>query len=728
MNRLSCPRTLVAAAVLAAPLSVATARPTPVRVDARPDRQEAKPLRMAPQKYSSTSEARRYGEDPLTQGHSAARIWNEELLFAIRRDYARPTVHARNLYHISAAMWDAWAAFDDVADQVFHQERMASADVAADRTEAISYAAYRIMAHRFANSPGAVATMAEIDATFASQGYDKTYTATDESTPASLGNRIAASVIAFGFTDNANEQGGYDNLVYQPVNQPLILKLPGSQDIADPNRWQPLAFDLFIDQGGHIIPDDVPAFLSPEWGIVTPFALHPDDANVYQRDGFDWWVFHDPGDPPYLGGAGDDYYKWGNEMVVVWSAHLDATDGVMIDISPASFGNTPIPDNDDWASYYNFMDGGDSGMGHALNPSTGLPYAPQVVPRGDYARILAEFWADGPDSETPPGHWFTIWNYVSDHPAIEKRFSGQGPILDDLEWDVKTYLVLGGAMHDAAITAWGCKGWYDYIRPISAIRYMCDLGQCSDSGRDNFHVDGINLLPGYIEVVTSETTAPGQRHEHLAGEEGKIAVKSWRGHDFIQDPDVDVAGVGWILAEDWWPYQRPTFVTPPFAGYVSGHSTYSRAAAEAVTLITADEFFPGGMGEFFCEQNEFLVFEDGPSQDITLQWATYRDASDQTSLSRIWGGIHPPADDLPGRQMGLIVGPDAFHHARRYFTGQVSCPADFSGDGQLTVSDVLAFLDAYQSGDPLADFSSPRRELNFFDVSDFIRAFIAGCD
>ncbi|MFV9552626.1 hypothetical protein ACNG5D_15995, partial [Algibacter sp. PT7-4] len=96
----------------------------------------------------------------------------------------------------------------------------------------------------------------------------------------------------------------------------------------------------------------------------------------------------------------------------------------------------------------------------------------------------------------------------------------------------------------------------------------------------------------------------------------------------------DTAGVGWILSEDWWPYQRPSFVTPPFAGYVSGHSTYSRAAAEVMTLITGDEYFPGGIGEFQARQNEFLVFEEGPSVDVVLQWATYRDASDQCSLSR----------------------------------------------------------------------------------------------
>ena len=51
-----------------------------------------------------------------------------------------------------------------------------------------------------------------------------------------------------------------------------------------------------------------------------------------------------------------------------------------------------------------------------------------------------------------------------------------------------------------------------------------------------------------------------------------------------------------------------------------------------------------------------VVFEKGPSVDVILQWATYYDASDQTSLSRIWGGIHPPIDDIRGRIIGEKIG------------------------------------------------------------------------
>ena len=54
---------------------------------------------------------------------------------------------------------------------------------------------------------------------------------------------------------------------------------------------------------------------------------------------------------------------------------------------------------------------------------------------------------------------------------------------------------------------------------------------------------------------------------------------------------------------------------------------------------------------------------------MTLEWATYRDASDQCSLSRIWGGIHPPADDIPGRLIGREIGPAAYTLAKSYFDG-----------------------------------------------------------
>ncbi len=628
---------------------------------------------------------------------SIAREWNEVLLNAIRKDFARPTMHARNLWHTSIAMYDAWAVYGEDAFPYMTNEYHTAVDVQAAREETISYAMYRILSWRFANSPGAAISLPAFDAKMADLGYDTNITTTGLNTPASIGNRIAQNILTFGLNDNSNEVGGYANQFYVPVNQPLVPSLPGNPEITDPNRWQPLALQFFIDQGGNVIPFGYPDALSPEWGIVTAFALNDEDLTIYHRQGFDYWVYHDPGPPPMIGTATEDLYKSGFEQVVEWSGLLDPTDGSMIDISPASRGNNTLGTND--------------GNGYDKNPITGEFYTPQVIPAGDYYRVLAEFWADGPDSETPPGHWFTIANYVSSYPGFEKRIGGTGPIVDDLEWDVKLYLALSSTVHDSAVSAWGVKGWYDYIRPVSAIRYMADLGQCTDPLAASFHPQGLNLKSRKIELVTASSTAPGERHEHLAGSEGKIAVKAWRGPDFINDPETDTAGAGWILAENWWPYQRPSFVSPPFPGYVSGHSVFSRASAELLTRITGSEFFPGGLGEFHCPQNEFLVFEEGPSQDIVLQWARYYDASDETSLSRIYGGIHPTGDDIPGRFMGSEIGADSFNLAMDYFDGTAirvfnDC---FTGPG-IAVSAPCARADKDEDNDvDLADYAELMR-------------------
>ncbi|MFY0628044.1 MAG: T9SS type A sorting domain-containing protein [Reichenbachiella sp.] len=622
--------------------------------------------------------------------HSVAREWNEVMLEAIRKDFARPTVHARNLFHTSTAMYEAWAAYDEVAEPyilgktlngqftVFNGIPVPN-DIEAARAEALSYAAYRVLSFRFINSPGQPDTQVRFDQLMSDLGYDRNFRSIsyEDGNPAALGNYIGQVIIEYGATDHSNELDDYSNIFYEPVNEAMTPTDPGNPNLTDPNRWQPLAFDSFVDQSGNPVPGSIPDFLGPEWGSVYPFALRSSDLQIYQRENDDYYVYHDPSAPPYLNQnehtEESKAYQWGFALVSAWSGHLDPTDNVMIDISPNSIGNNPEFPEDilDYPDFYDLENGGDQSRGYTLNPATNEPYAEQIVPRGDYGRVLAEFWADGPDSETPPGHWFTILNYVSDHEMLVKKFKGQGEILGDLEWDIKSYFALAGAMHDAAVTAWGIKGWYDYIRPISSIRYMADKGQSSDETVANFHIEGIPLIDGYIEMVESGDPLAGENDVNV----GKIKLYAWKGHgealdpDSNFDPETEVIGVDWILAEDWWPYQRVSFVTPPFAGYVSGHSTYSRAAAEVLTMLTGDEYFPGGMGEFHAPMNEFLVFEDGPSVDLTLQWATYRDASDQCSLSRIWGGIHPPADDIPGRIMGETIGQDAFALAAEHFSG-----------------------------------------------------------
>jgi hypothetical protein len=236
---------------------------------------------------------------------------------------------------------------------------------------------------------------------------------------------------------------------------------------------------------------------------------------------------------------------------------------------------------------------------------------------------------------------------------------------DRLQWDVKLYFALNGAVHDAAIAAWGIKRAYQSVRPISMIRHLAGKGQSSDPSLPSYSRDGLPLVPGLVELITKESSAPGQRHAALADHVGEIAVRAWRGNP--KSPS-ETSGVGWILGTKWVPYQKATFVTPAFPGFVSGHSTFSRSAAEVLAAYTGSPYFPGGELEQTFSPG-YLTFERGPSKPITLRWASYYDAADQAGLSRIFGGIHIAADDFAGRRIGSRIGKSAWSLAGRYFAG-----------------------------------------------------------
>ncbi len=578
--------------------------------------------------------------DPVPNG-SIARRWNEANLNAIRRAIPRPGVHARNLFHTSVAMYDAWAAWDEVADGYLVTDKAApAADLDAARREAISYAAYRVLTHRYTIENGGAVSLACFDALMDELGYDPADTAATGDSPRAVGNRIGAAVVAAFAEDGANEAANYaDTTGYVFVNPPLVVDQPGTK-LNDPSLWQPLNLAVAVTQNGIITDAGVQGYIGANWGHVAPFAMErPAEGAPY----------FDLGEGPVFDEAMVPHVV----ELIEKSALLDPRDSELVDLSPGVYGNNPLGTND--------------GQGHGLNPVTGQAYAPNPMPLNDFARVIAEVWADGPQSETPPGHWVKIGNEVSDTPGFERRLWGEGPELPRLEWDVKLYLAVAGAVHDAAIAAWEAKRNYNSARPISLVRYMGGLGQRTTPALPGYDPDGLPLVDGLIELVTEETAAPGGRHAHLAPYLGEVVVRSWRGEP--GDRDAEFGGVGWIRAVDWIPYQRRTFVSPAFPGFVSGHSTFSRAGAEVLTEITGSPYFPGGLGEWVAKANQYLVFEAGPSVDVHLQWASYYDAADQAGQSRLWGGIHIAPDDFEGRKIGSVVGKQAAALARTYFEG-----------------------------------------------------------
>ena len=815
---------------------------------------------------------------------SIARQWDEEILFAIRLSTPRPPVHARNLYHHSAALYDAWATYDPTARGVYFHEKHTAKDLAAARREAMSYAAYRVLKARFVagNGPNIAQIQADFDQLFADLGYDKNFTSTVGDTPAAIGNRVAATILGMTIGDGSNEAGNYaPTNGYHPVNLSMPFKIPGCI-MQQPSHWQPLAFDFLVLQNGEIVGASIQQAICPHWASVMPFGMISAERNPTTG------VWHDQGTPP---GLGSPIFVDDAVDMIVKSAKMDPRLSETIDISPGVYHNSPLGSYDQ--------------PGYGLNPVTGQPYAPDVVNLGDYTRVLAEFWADGPDSETPPGHWHVVANEVSDSPGVDFRIGGEGAVVDRLEWDTKMYLSVAGAAHDAAISAWGHKGKYDSARPISFVRYLGGLGQSSDPNQPHYNANGLPLVPDLIEVIQPEDVLPGGRFEDfpelaydpLFGEPigvdthvGELAVKSWlggfnagtttgsvttgplpghvqrgakgawsigafelgvddtpgslnpgqkaaprtvqineirldqpgndtdeyvelvgppgtslnglsyivlgdevqtgvpdsQGHvqvvisldgkaigpngtfvigktnfslgtadltthfvfkeigncthmlvsgftgylgqelDFLDNGVLDITpwtsivdslalrrkpgtigiysttvlgpdisnhqlyGVDWMLVDRWMPYQASNFVTPPFPGFTSGHSTFSRATARALSEITGSPYFPGGLAVYEIPTT-WLKFEKGPSQPLELQWASYYDASDEAAVSRLWGGIHPRTDDLPARVTGDHVGKRAWARAAALFAGLANSP-DIDLDGSVGAADLALFL------------------------------------
>jgi hypothetical protein len=174
------------------------------------------------------------------------------------------------------------------------------------------------------------------------------------------------------------------------------------------------------------------------------------------------------------------------------------------------------------------------------------------------------------------------------------------------------FFALNNALLDASVWTWGQKRIYDYIRPVSAIHYV------------------------------------------FAGR----TITAWK------------SGVGTTQFDgiNWRPYQADNVVTPPFAEYVSGHSTFSAAAARVLRSYTGSDTF--GFSVTFPAGSSRVEPGLVPAAPLTLSWPTFSAAADEAGISRRYGGIHFIDGDIEGRRVGALIGDAAYAKSVRLFTGK----------------------------------------------------------
>ena len=130
-----------------------------------------------------------------------------------------------------------------------------------------------------------------------------------------------------------------------------------------------------------------------------------------------------------------------------------------------------------------------------------------------------------------------------------------------------------------------------------------------------------------------------------------------------------------IPGEKWSPYNPGTNLTPPFPGYFSGHSVFSRSSATVLALFTGSDDFgfstilPAGFGR---------VESNIPPEPTTFSYDTFSDAANEAGLSRLYGGIHFDDDNTTAQNVGYLIGVQAWCKALTYFNqipeNAVPCP------------------------------------------------------
>jgi hypothetical protein len=365
-------------------------------------------------------------KQPPCRDDDAVVLWDDQLLDVIRAYPAQtgPTVTARALGVVHTATYDAWAAYDPTAKQTRMDgpaPQQAGRNTLDNKKEAISYAAYRAIndlfpPERFPCIPASCptdgsATYLTPDKLLLSLGYDPGNTAlagpTDTAAaPAGVGNLAAKAVLDYRHADGSNQLGNdprgtlgvpySDTTGYTPVND--------WNHVNDPWRWQPLCVLTAAGVAANFPPIRDPSASScPDGTSTTPSHYTLQKALTPQ---------------------------WGN-------------------ITPFA-----VP-----SSQFKYMAPGppknSDGTYSTKDIATELADTSNL---DDFKKAVAEYWADGPRTEFPPGHMGVFAQFIC------RKFG------NNLDSDTKMFFMLGNALMDASIAAWWQKYKYDFVRPTTAIR------------------------------------------------------------------------------------------------------------------------------------------------------------------------------------------------------------------------------------------------------------------
>lgn len=187
----------------------------------------------------------------------------------VERVGARPTIISREMMIATTAMFDAWACYDDkaVGTQLGGKLRRPIAErTKKNQVTAMGYAVTRTLEDVFPEDAAWVRERA------GKMGVDPSNTSMDPSTPAGVGNTVAAAIITYRHHDGANQLGDEIGSNGKPYSDYTMYRpFRGDSEEQDPAHWKPIPFN--DGKGGQIRP----GFLTPHWYRVKSVGLDRND-------------------------------------------------------------------------------------------------------------------------------------------------------------------------------------------------------------------------------------------------------------------------------------------------------------------------------------------------------------------------------------------------------------------------------------------------------------------